>query len=308
MHGNNHKRKFSIKPEDNPYINDKLYPITLVLTSSIMDNYIGQVFTPYGGSFEFDTTPTIQESYEDQTKEIQTIGDLFGQIMTNLNDNNLNGIREIYDIFNEEYENVIKEENIEKHKEIINSPEFKKESFIQFLHKQLYEPINERLKKYNSTHPGSFILFNTSELVAIHKTKGLIVKNNTTLNNTEADIIRSSIESIFKSVFLQFPNSKVAHSDILLVEYIHLISGFKNRPFGLLFTDNRSASLFGNCDFYNSDEVRELIDQGIMDTYYKTLDMNDIDLRAYNTKHFGLKPGYNSNIDDEDDSDDDDED
>ena len=308
MHENNHKRKTSIKPEDNPYINDKLYPVTLVFMSSVMDNYIGQVFAPNSGYFEFDSTPTIQESIEDQTEEIRSIGELFGKIITDLNDNNLSGIRKIYDIFDNEYENFIKEKNIKKNKKVINSPEFKKETFIRFLHEQFYEPINKKLKDYNSTHSGSFILFNTSELVAVHKTKGLIVNKESNLDHTEANIIKNSINQIFKSVIMQYDmtNNTAINTDVILVEYVHFICGFRNRPFGLLFTDNRSASLFGNCDFYNSNEVRELIDQGIMDTYYKTLDMNDIDLRAYNTKYFGLKPGYNSNIDD--DSDDDEED
>ena len=297
MHENNHKRKTSIKPEDNPYINNELYPITLVLTSSIMDNYIGQVFKPGTGHFEYDTIPSIEESFEELSKEIQSIGEICGALIQTMNDNNLSSLKLIYDTFNNEYKNVISQKDyLKDHENIINDPAFKKEAFIQYIHKEFYELISDKINKYNSSQQGSFILIDTSELVATHKTKGLIIKDNTTLNHAEINIINGTIKPIFKSVDLQNKNNLYYKpSNILFVEYIHLICGFRNRPFGILFNDTRPSSLFGKYDFYNSGEIRALIDQGIIDEYYKTLDLNDAELKKYID-------------DDEDDFDDEDDD
>ena len=253
MRGSNHSNK-QISPDENPYLNEKIYPATIVLTSSIMDAYLGSQFIPGKTSLLYEPNPSIQSRYDELRNELQVIGDLFKPLVNSLNDNKLDGMKKMYKLFCSEYDKSFPSQSKKYEKEIpsdlnsdlsslihntldtmeTNRHHRRKELFIEALHLHFYDPIKESLEEFNKNSKGSFLLFDICEMVAVHRTRGVITKRSSQLNDQEIALIRSNTQFAFNTLTHDI---KMPNIDIIFIEYMHLMAGFKNVPFGILFTD-----------------------------------------------------------------------
>ena len=279
---------YTIDINDNPFVNDKIYPITGLMTTTCLDQYIGTIYRPYSGYFIHDRSPTIDEKYSSITKELQEYSDILRENITKMNDDKLkflnNAFNDLSTMMKDSFDEVMKDakksnkkvkiyehskdlaETVYGIRDDIMDASFRierKKIYLESLEKLLTNEIIRRIDVFDKYGNGTGILVDINELTCIQTKQTTILKPDTRLNKTEKEVIKHSARDIFrameKAIGMQFDN--------IFVQYIHVTMTFGHRPFGLLMTDKFMCPEGSLVDYYNSQEVREMLDNGFLYNY-----------------------------------------
>ena len=269
---------------ENPFVNDKLYPIAGVITSTFLDTHLQrniQSFTD--GYLPNYVNPNTE--YSNFLGSIQRISEETRQFSDALNDNQMAEFKNLWIKYQEWYEkqeekpyknpkdfeinendskNPISKECIEQGKALAQDFYISliKPHFLKSVLESCSDVVNKHIMLYNASHKFSSIFIDTAEFVCIHKKYGLLVHPVMTPNlyPYEYEAINKYQNETFKAIEAY----KKIKTDAVYVIYFNLVLNINNRPLGLLFS---GSDPFGNpvdVDYFNSDEVIDMIEQGIL--------------------------------------------
>ena len=257
-----------MKIENTPFSDPELYPIVGFLTSSFLDPYIQKYYSSINHILPngIDITPAWTEYISLLSTLAGKLKDFFGY----LNSNNLEKLRESYNIFNEEYDKEVQRKyqessesiSIDTIKEINKSfgdfnSQIKKQSFLNNFADTINLIVTKEINKYNKTHADTSIFIDNTDIICMNKQKGVFVLNSSNLTKLEIDSIVANNKEIFNYQKKLFG----VNTDSFFIVYMHLLFIIKNRPFGLMFLnprwdDNPYARYY--LDYFNSDEAIEM--------------------------------------------------
>lgn len=279
---------------ESPFMNSTIYPVTVMTSCGFLDTYLSKYYEPYSGCC-VSGSQNIDKTYEEMTNKLQSACDQLRNIIFNLNDNKLSELYRLYTELKVELKKKYKDQG-KSFKTKKNKEDFEIQSkliFVDTLHMSLYEMMKRDLDIYNKYSNDAGLLIDNAEFICLHKTEGIIVKNTSSLTDNEIN----SIISVRGDTFKAMEEALGFNFDAVFIELIHIAASFKHIPIGCLITDKRKHSVMKAYDYYNSDEMREMIDNGFFGTYLDSLKYADgSELEEYNRKHFTNNPS-----DDEDD-------
>ena len=257
MQDGNNRKNNAIDNIDNPYINDKIYPVTIMITCSFLDANAAYKYNLR--LYHRDKFDDIDEETMFHTidKELEGLGNTAKDVIIPLNSNNMEALHALYDMINDKFNKEHPEPNnfndikIESLDEVKNR--FKKAMYIEMLEDHILEPIKEKIKAFNTWNFNKYIelFIDSSDLVCLSKKFGCMHRLDSPLYPYEFESLSNQANKIISTM----KDNLKSDSDIIMVEYISLFVNLKNTPFALLITDKRKRNIFytdGVYDIYNA--------------------------------------------------------
>lgn len=277
------QRNKGLPAGENPFFNDTMYPVYVVLSCSFFDSYIQHHLHSYNVMLPGNPKYNTKNVYMMQVnKELNKLLDVLMADITKLSDglnnNNLKNMKIMYNNFKaastieakcsakEIRDRIIKdseEKGIEIDATTLNifdeddfaSKLFTKKLFLNYLTDKIIDDfVNPTLDKHSSnTHNLLTFMIDESNMVCVNRYKGILGQDSSTMNPMQLSYILGTSRDLFAN----YNSRNSEKTDIIFILDIHLFINIKGRPFMMLTNVNKKTVKDGNITYINSNDLIE---------------------------------------------------
>ena len=291
--------------EDNPFTNKQLYPVMGLVTSGFLDPYIQLCAIENRAARTLSDGTNVEYIFKQFANFVTESSKQLVDMCTYMNCNNMTKMKSMYrDIckrVSKMTDKMIDDPDMVT-EEQKNNPEYlqmlkdhtNKGMFLKELHLFLSLPFEYAVNKFNSESNLCGAHIDLSRLVCFHKKYGIIrspFERSYLLRYEEEKLIYDYIMPSFKHM-----NTKLGiNADAVFVEYVNIVVTLNDKPIGLLVStyDDSNPYRKNSVDYFNSHEIRSMIEDGFIGNLFNTDDFNDDD-----------DDGYDDDFEGDDDDDD----
>ena len=248
------KRNNNQQLGDNPYSNDKLYPIYMVVSVSFLDSYIQNnlhsydVILPGNPKYKGSTTIYLRDIYEEFSKFLDTISKKITKVSDFLNENNLAKLRELYDNFIAESQEFCEKRVSELAKDsyvksMYDDETLKKvmgkEIFLEFLKEKIVnENVLPEVANFNSDSHSKISFIKNNEILYCANFFNGIIQTLDMLNDRDQQYQINYLTNVARDLIHNYTVKYKKKTDFIFLIDIHLLVNVKGRPFMILTNVN----------------------------------------------------------------------
>ena len=268
------KNKSVISSFQDPFLNNKIYPISAIVSTGFLDPYLNNFYSrnPHETYIKGTRFSTI---IDDINCCVNNISDRARQYTEELNFNNMKLLNELYNNDIARFKVTVK--NKQKYIKTLNDKlkvvdpkslrngvyeeqdinAILKYQYVTTLNEAFVLPLHEYMDKFNKeSYYSVYSFMDFNELVCIHKDYGIMFSNRSDLGDNDLRALGG-----FGPNLLNYYANMGVKTDAVWVEYIRILFAIKGEPLGAIFVDpDLSPSNPAYLDYFNGQEIRDMFE------------------------------------------------